>query len=251
LSNPYNKYKGKAIDILIRCLKFGKDKGLHHCGVSPTSDGYLYSLGTLYYDMWDRYEDAIAIAMDKVPGVQVALEPKPYEPVSNGIYRTISDGLIVCYDIESRLKAKENKDLIAKGYTLLGMQPEVGHIRMGYEDSPYTISRIARQGRLFHVHCNSQPLGSYSQDLNTGVVDWQQTEAMLYSLKMVGYKGYFGLDLNPERIPVERAIKINSLVLNIMNDRINRLKHEEIIEAYFDPENYRGDIEIILGKNMK
>lgn len=251
LSNPNNKYRDKAIDVLIRCLKFGKNKGLHHCGISPTSDGYLYLLGTLYYDMWNRYEDAIAIAMDEVPGVQVALEPKPYEPVNNGIYRTIADGLIACRDIESRLRVKENKDFIARGYTLLGMQPEIGHIRMGYEDAPYTISRIAREGRLFHTHWNSQPLGNYSQDLNTGVVDWQQGEAMLYTLKAIGYEGYFGLDLNPERMSVEKAIEINSLVLNIMNDRINRLNYEEIIEAYFDPENHRGEIEIILSKNMK
>ena len=250
LSNPINKYRDMAIDLFIRSLKFVKNKGLHHCAISPTNDGYTYALGTLYYDMWDKYEDAIAIAMDEVPGVQVALEPKPYEPVPNGIYRTTADALIACRDIESRLRVKENKDLIEKGYTLLGIQPELGHIRMGYEDIPYAISRISREGRLFHVHLNSQPIGNYSQDLNTGVVEWQQTEATLYALKMIGYKGYLGLDLNPEKMTIEKAVEINSLVLNIMNDRINRLKHEEIIEAYFNPE-HMGDIEIILAKNMR
>jgi len=39
--------------------------------------------------------------------------------------------------------------------------------------------------------------------------------------------------------------------LNIMNNRINKLPHEEIIESYFDPENHRGDIELILTKTMK
>ena len=61
----------------------------------------------------------------------------------------------------------------------------------------------------------------------------------------------FGIDINPERMPVQRAIEINSDVFNIINGRINSLPNEEIIEAYFDPENHRGDIEMILAERMK
>jgi len=68
---------------------------------------------------------------------------------------------------------------------------------------------------------------------------------------MAGYNEYFGIDINPERMPVQKAIEINSTVLNIMNERINNLPNKEIIEAYFDPENHRGDIELILAKRMK
>jgi xylose isomerase len=68
---------------------------------------------------------------------------------------------------------------------------------------------------------------------------------------MAGYNEYFGIDINPERMPVSKAIKINSLVLNIMNERINSLPNDELIEAYYNPENHRGDIELILAKMMK
>ena len=251
LSNPIDKYRDKAIETLINCLKFVKNNGLHHAGIWPGSDGYLYSLGTNYYDMWDRFEDAVALAMDEVPGVPVAIEPKPYEPAPNNIYRTTVDGILACRDIESRLKSKINRDLIDKGYKLFGMQPERGHIRMGFEDTPYAFSRITRDGRLFHTHWNSQPMGNYDQDLNVGVIEWQQAEAALFSLKMAGYNENFGMDINPERMPVQKAIEINSTVMNIMNERINNLPNEEIIEAYFDPENHRGDIELILAKTMK
>jgi len=251
LSNPYKKYRDKAIETLVGCLKFAKDKSLHHAGIWPGSDGYLYSLGTIFYEMWDSFEDALAEAMDEVPGVVVAIEPKPYEPAPNNIYRTTVDGLLACQDIEARLKSKVNKDILAKGRVLLGMQPEIGHIRMGYEDTPYAFCRAMRQARLFHTHWNSQPMGNYDQDLNVGVVEWQQAEAALYALKMHGYREYFGIDINPERMPAERAVELNCLALNIMNDRINILPHEEIIESYFDPENHRGDIELILTKTMK
>ena len=251
LSNPIKKYREKAIETLVNCLKFAKEKKLHHAGIWPGIDGYTYSLGTIFYDMWDRFESAVAEAMDEVPGVIVAIEPKPYEPAPNNIYRTTADGLIACKDIEERLKNPINKEFLAKGIPLMGMQPEIGHIRMGFEDTPYAIARCLREGRLFNTHWNSQPLGNYDQDLNVGVVEWQQAEAMMYVLKMAGYREYFGIDINPERMPATKAIEINSLVLHIMNERINELPHEKIIEAYFDPENNRGEIEMILAKSMK
>jgi xylose isomerase len=68
---------------------------------------------------------------------------------------------------------------------------------------------------------------------------------------MAGFKEYFGIDINPERMPVTKAIEINSLVLHIMNERINNLPHEKLIESYFDPENNRGEIELIYAKSMK
>ena len=88
------------------CIAFAKDKDLHHAGIWPGIDGYTYSLGTDYYHMWDAFEDSVAKAMDAVPGVPVAIEPKPYEPAPNNIYRTTADGLIACVDIESRLSNK-------------------------------------------------------------------------------------------------------------------------------------------------
>jgi len=251
LSNPINKNRDKAIQTLVNCFKFVKDNNLHHAGIWPGIDGYTYSLGTNYFDMWDRFEDAVATALDEVPGIICAIEPKPYEPAPNNIYRTTADGLIACADIEARLKNKLNIEFLEKGIPLMGMQPEIGHIRMGGEDSPYAIARCLRQGRLFNTHWNSQPLGNYDQDLNVGVIEWQQAEAMLYVLKMAGYKEYFGIDINPERMPVEKAIEINSLALHIMNERINNLSHERLLDAYYDPEGNRGEIEMILAQSMK
>lgn len=251
LSNPIKKYRDKACETLVNTLKFAKAKNLHHAGIWPGIDGYTYSLGTLFYDMWDRFEGAVAEAMDEVPGVICAIEPKPYEPAPNNIYRTTADGLIACKDIEGRMKNKENRALLDKGIALMGMQPEIGHVRMGGEDTPYAISRCLREGRLFNTHWNSQPLGNYDQDLNIGVIEWQQAESMLFVLKMAGFKEYFGIDINPERMPVEKAVEINALALNIMNERINAMPVEKIIDAYFEPENNRGEIEMILTESMR
>ena len=68
---------------------------------------------------------------------------------------------------------------------------------------------------------------------------------------MIGYKGYFGIDINPERMPVTKAVEINCKVLQIMNERINSLPFEKLIDSYYDPENNRGEIELILTESMR
>jgi xylose isomerase len=251
LSNPYEASRQKAYETTVKTLRMVQQAEADLCVVWPGIDGYTYPLGNLYYEMWDRFEDSLAAAMDAVPGVRVAIEPKPYEPAPNNIYRTTADALIMAQDVESRLKAPRNLDLLAQGHALVGVNPEIGHVRMGYEDCPYAYSRAARGGRLAHTHWNSQPLGNYDQDLNVGVVEWQQAEALLYALKMIGYKGYLGLDLNPERMPVLKSIEINTTVMRIMNERINALPHERILDCYFDPNNHRGELEMILAESMR
>jgi len=129
---------------------------------------------------------------------------------------------------------------------MIGLNPEVGHVLMGFEDLPYAFSMALEYGRLFHTHWNSQPLGNYDQDLNVGVVSPEQAEAALYVLKMHGYNGYFGIDINPERMPVQRALINNMDAIKAMNDRINALDHEQVIEFTSRPEQHRGELEALL-----
>ncbi len=101
-------------------------------------------------------------------------------------------------------------------------------------------------GKLAHTHWNSQPLGNYDQDLNVGVVSPEQAEAGLYVLKMYGYEGYFGIDINPERMPADRAV-INCMdAMKAMNDRVNSMDHEKIITCTSEPEKNRGYLEARL-----
>jgi xylose isomerase len=101
-------------------------------------------------------------------------------------------------------------------------------------------------GRLFHSHWNSQPLGNYDQDLNVGLIGPEQTEAALYTLKMYGYRGYFGIDINPERMPVDVALRNNMDALRAANDRIDHLDHEKVLWATEHPDKARGWLEAYL-----
>ena len=117
---------------------------------------------------------------------------------------------------------------------------------MAFEDLAYAFSLVCEYGRLAHTHWNSQPLGNYDQDLNVGVVYPEQTEAALYALKMCGYDQHFGIDINPERMPVKRAL-INCMdMLKAVNERINGLDHARIVECVENPAENRGVLEAIL-----
>ncbi len=251
LSSPYAKVRDKAIRTGVEGLKLFKQAG-ENCAISwPGIDGYTYSLGTIFYWMWNNFEESMATIIDEVPGVRVAIEPKPYEPAPNNIYRTTAEGILAAKRIENKLKNPKNIELLKKGYTIVGLNPEIGHVRMGYEDLAAAYSLVSFEGRLAHTHCNSQPLGNYDQDLNVGVIEWQQAEAMLYALKMVGYREYFGIDINPERMPVKKAVELNTKVLKLMNERIEALPHEKIVDCYLDPDHHRGGIEEIILSSMK
>ena len=127
--------------------------------------------------------------------------------------------------------------------------PETGHVKMGFEMLPAAFSLVGMEGRLAHTHWNSQPLGNYDQDLNVGVVSPEQAEALLYTLKMYGYQGYFGLDINPERMPVDVAVKICIDAVRAANDRVDELAGramEDFVRAFDAHRTPRGGFHWML-----
>ncbi len=216
----------------------------------PGMDGYRYLHGTPFQAMWDRFEGAMAEVMDEVPGVRIAIEPKPYEPAANNIYRTTAEGILAAQRIEARLTHPENRRLLAEGHALVGLNPETGHVKMGFEMLPAAYSLVAMEGRLAHTHWNSQPDGNYDQDNNVGVVNPHETEALLYALWAIGYRGWFGIDINPENMPVAKAVELNVRAITRLKERVARLPHERILACHLRPAEHRGELEEILVQNM-
>jgi len=246
LSSPLPEVRQAAIQRTIRTLELNKELGTDFAIVWPGIDGYENPFGLDLVAARDRFAQGLAQAMDAVPGVRVAEEPKPYEPRGHILYGTTVEGILLGQKVEALLQHPTNRALLAEGHALCAMNPEVGHMLMAYEDLPYALSMVLEYGRLAHTHWNSQPLGNYDQDLNVGVVAPEQTEAALYVLKMYGYQGYFGIDINPERMPVEQALRNCMDALRAANDRINSLDHEQVIWATMHPDQARGWLEAYL-----
>ncbi|MBM3158038.1 MAG: TIM barrel protein [Chloroflexi bacterium] len=245
-SSPIEKARRKAIELVKRALMLNIEMKTEFAIVWPGIDGYENPFGIDFTSMRARFAEGIAEAMDTVPGVRLAIEPKPYEPRGHIIYGTTAEGMLLCHEVESLLKNPKNKKMLNDGYTLCCLNPEIGHALMAYEDLPYAYSLPLSEGRLAHMHLNSQPLGNYDQDLNVGVVSPEQLDALMYVLKMHGYREWFGLDINPERMPIEMAIKISIDAVRASNDHINELDHESIAYATNHPDKARGWIEAYL-----
>ena len=246
LSNPMKEHRQAAIDRTKQALQLNRELDTDFAVVWPGIDGYENPLGINFAVMRDRFAEGLAEAMDAVPGVRIAFEPKPYEPRGRILFGTTPEGLLLGKQVESILAHPDNRALLDDGHKLCCMNPEVGHVLMGYEDLAYAFSWPLSEGRLAHSHWNSQPLGNYDQDLNVGVVSPEQLEALLYTLKMHGYRGYFGIDINPERLPVDRALRISMDAIRAANDRVNGLDHEAIMYAHDHPERARGWLEAYL-----
>lgn len=246
LSNPLDEPRRAAIERTKRALELNKELDTDFAVVWPGIDGYENPFGIDFVAMRDRFADGLAEAMDAVPGVRIAFEPKPYEPRGHQLFGLTPEGVLLAHQVELQLEHPENRRLLEDGHSLVCMNPEVGHVLMGYEDLAYAFSWPLSEGRLAHTHWNSQPLGNYDQDLNVGTISPEQTEALLYAFKMYGYEGYYGIDINPERMPVETALKINMDAIRAANDRINEMDHAAILDARSNPDGARGWIEAYL-----
>jgi xylose isomerase len=243
LSNPDSEVRQTAIDRVKRTLELNKELDTDFAVVWPGGDGYEISFGVDMMAARDRFAQGLAEAMDAVPGVRVAEEPKPYEPRGHILYGTTPEGILLGMKVEGLLKNPENRKLLDEGHAMCCMNPEVGHMLMAYEDMPYAFSLVLEYGRLAHTHWNAQPLGNYDQDLNVGMISPEAAEAALYAMKMHGYQGYFGIDINPERMPVDDALKVCMDALRAANDRINEMDHEAIMYATNHPWEAQGWLE--------
>ena len=246
LSNPIHKHRQKAVDRTKAALRLNKELDTDFAVVWPGIDGYENPFGMDFAGTRARFAEGLAEAMDEVPGVRIAFEPKPYEPRGRILYGLTPEGVLLGHQVEGMLRNEENRRILDEGHKLFCMNPEVGHVLMGFEDLPYAFSWPLSEGRLAHTHWNSQPLGNYDQDLNVGVIAPEQMEAGMYTLKMHGYDGYFGIDINPERMSVETAMRNSIDALRAANDRINELDHEAILHAVDNPDSSRGWLEAYL-----
>ena len=61
-----------------------------------------------------------------------------------------------------------------------------------------------------------------------------------------GYENPFGIDINPERMPVETAVRNSIDAIRAAADRVNGLDHESIVHAVNNPGEARGWLEAYL-----
>jgi xylose isomerase len=74
--------------------------------------------------------------------------------------------------------------------------------------------------------------------------------AALFVLRMYGYRCRFGIDINPERMPVEKALVLNINALRAACDRVNDVDCDRLVEAMYSPEQNRGVVEDVMTRAL-
>jgi len=55
----------------------------------------------------------------------------------------------MCHQVQDLLRNPENRKILDGGDIMVGLNPEIGHVLMAYEDLPYAYSWPLSEGRLF------------------------------------------------------------------------------------------------------
>ena len=95
LSNPIPERRRAAVDRVKRALELNRDLDTDFAVVWPGIDGYENPLGVDFASMRARFADGLIEAMDAVPGVRIAFEPKPYEPRGRILFGTTAEGVLL------------------------------------------------------------------------------------------------------------------------------------------------------------
>ena len=80
LSNPIEETRREAIELTKRALELNREMDTEFAVLWPGIDGYENPFGIDFTSMRARFAEGLAQAIDAVPGIRVAFEPKPYEP---------------------------------------------------------------------------------------------------------------------------------------------------------------------------
>jgi hypothetical protein len=185
--------------------------------------------------MNDQIEGATADSMNEVPGQQGTEEPKPYEPRKNNIMALTHDGLFRGMGIEKRLTGA-NRVYLDQGFRMVGMTPEIGHMKMGSEVLGKSFEMVLSEGRLFCIHWNGQPDGNYDVDGNPGLDNFETLDHIAYVLQRAGYQGVHTLDINPLRMNLVSAAMIGFMNLGAAFDAAKAADHRLIEAAVTNPE---------------
>jgi len=245
-TNPKRETRNLFTENVVGMLKMCREHDLYGAIWWPGGDGFRNIFGVPHVVIQELAAEALAEALDTVPGVPVLLETKGYEPAMNNHIPTTMEGILFAQKVESLLRDSANTRLLKQGIPLVQLQPEVGHERMVFQKVAKVWSQAA--GRLLVSHENDQPEGNFDQDRVPGTIDRNGLDARLYALMQMGFRGDFVLDIMPEVEPIERAVECAVEEYRGSIARISRLNHEKVMDSIVDEGNHRGELEIMLAR---
>ena len=183
LSSRDDTVRNEAIRLACRCLDAAAALGCDQISLWPGQDGFDYPMQVNYRAAWDRLVDAVREIAAYRPEVRIAIEYKIKEPRTHIHLATVGKTLLVALEVKA---------------ANVGVLIDIGHALMAYENMAESAVLANRHGKLYHLHLNDN-YRSWDDDMIVGSVHSWETFELFYTLKEIGYNGWYSLDIFPYR----------------------------------------------------
>jgi xylose isomerase len=183
LTSEDKQIRKEAIAISKRGMDLAVELGANQINIWLGHDGYDYPMEADYPAYWDRTIDGIREMAEHRSDCRICLEYKVKEPRVHSLMSTVGKTLIVANTV---------------GLKNVGVNIDIGHSLMAFENLADSMALCNRFGKLFYLHWNDN-YREWDHDMIAGSVHVWETLEALYWLNKFGYDGWHSLDIYPYR----------------------------------------------------
>ncbi|MEM2904119.1 MAG: sugar phosphate isomerase/epimerase family protein [Candidatus Bathyarchaeia archaeon] len=170
-------------------------------------DGFDYPFQADYGEAWRLLVEGLRECASYKPDVKLCIEYKMKEPRTHLYVDTAAKALLLANEVR-----REN----------VGVTLDTGHSLMAGENMAAAASLLGQAGKLFHLHFNDN-YRDWDHDMIVGSVHlWEYLELLLW-LKLLDYKGWYSLDMDPYREDPVYACSESFRTLDALREVIDSL----------------------------
>jgi len=173
----------QALDQVKRTMDLAAELEARRITFSLLQDGWDYPFEIDYAQARDNIIEGLQHCCDYRKDVTIGVEYKPREPRTFCFLSTAPLTLLLIKEIN-----REN----------IGIVLDTGHALMARENLGDTVALIGRFGKLVHLHLNDN-YRDWDDDLIVGSVHFLEMLELVYWLRRINYREWYGLDIFPYR----------------------------------------------------
>jgi len=205
----------EAIRRLTAAMDLAAEFGCGLVTTCPLSDGYDYPFQIDYIDAWGHFIDSVKTAVSHRDDVTLLLEYQPREPHAKILLTNVGKMLHVAARV---------------GAPNLGANFDVGHSFAAGEAPAEAACLLASQGLLRYIHTNDNTGDGGDWDMLSGSVHFWHWIELLHTLRVLGYTGWLGADIEPKTAGAAEAYSTNFMMIRRMSALADRFGLERLTQ---------------------
>ena len=212
LSSHDPAIRAKAVRFIKEAKDFAKALGANKVTCCPLGDGYEFSFGCDYAQMWKYMVDTFAEAGDYLKDeIPLFVEYKPSETRGRCFVDTAAKGLCLLNDI---------------GIPEMGITLDYGHSKYGDENPAEMVTMLAHSRFPYYIHINDNN-AKWDWDYMAGSHNFLSYVEFLYYLQELGYDDFLTSDTSPTRWPIKGTFEANSRLTNKVWAKLYSIDRDE------------------------